>query len=108
REAHRPGVAIRFAEGVVEARAALAQVVDGREGRVVLVGPASGWPQRAGLRRAADDQRRVRLLNGTRKGREAAELVVTALEVELLLRPRERHDLELLREHGDALARGRE
>src|SRR5207237_364628 len=42
RKAHRGRVAVLFAELVVEARADRSQVVDGRERRVVLVGPADG------------------------------------------------------------------
>ena len=77
---------------------ALDDLVVGRERRVVLVRPAHGGHERPAPRRAADDQRRVRLLHRLRERGAALERVVPAREVEAVLGPLAVHDLELLGE----------
>ena len=82
-------------------------VLERRADHVVLVGEARRGDRGAGLRAAADDQRRVRVLHGLRERRAIDEVVVLALERDVLLGPEPVHDLDLLGEVLEPLAQRR-
>ncbi len=83
----------------------LGALLRGHHHQVVLIGPASGQSQAAGLRAAADDQVR----RGERLGQcVAAEPVVLTLEVERTLIPLAPDDLDLLLEQLESLSHRRE
>ena len=99
RERQRGRIAARGPPGPLAHGAPLGALLRGREHGVVLVGELRGEPDGAGLRAAADDERRVRALHRLGQGIDRHQPVVLALEGERAVGPGSAHDGELLLEH---------
>ncbi len=91
--------------GAVERGLALAQLVVRRAERVHLGRVARRERGEPRLHRAAEHQRRVRLLHRPGERLLVAQAIRRAVVVEALLRPRADDDLDLLREQREALLR---
>src|SRR4249919_867468 len=100
--AERRSIARELLAGPVEGRLAPTQLLVRSTERVDLVRIACRERGEARLDGSAKDERRVRLLHGTREGELSAEGVCGSFVIEALRRPRLDNDLDLLREESEA------